>query len=533
MNEASLSKAETGILKRAPARHSQSQAPRPATMPQVRRVLRLAVLILTLASLSSSARAYAQRADALGPQVRKYLSVSTPNVILEHVQIIDGTGAAPSPDQNIHIAAGKITAISPGADQPPSEGTTIINLRGHSVMPGIVGMHNHLFYLARPNLGADGSFDRPALFLQVSFSAPRLYLANGVTTMRTTGSVAPSTDLKLKQAIERGVLPGPHLDVTGPYLDGPNNPNLQMQELTGPEDATETVAYWADRGVTSFKAYKYITRAELSAAVKEAHKHGLKVTGHLCSVTYEEAVEIGIDNIEHGFFANTALDPDKKPDACSSSEGDYTLEHMTPGSPEADRLIATLIRHHVAITSTLPGLASTLAGVQASVDGRPLVRSAVLEAMAPSVREAFLYSRNRPADKSTQAKSALLLRRDMDLERAFVAAGGLLLAGADPVGLSGNIPGFGDQREIELLVEAGFAPVQAIRIATLNGAIFLGRQAQIGSISAGKNADLVVVKGDPATNITDIENVEIVFKDGVGYDPNKLLDSVKGRYGEY
>jgi imidazolonepropionase-like amidohydrolase len=121
----------------------------------------------------------------------------------------------------------------------------------------------------------------------------------------------------------------------------------------------------------------------------------------------------------------------------------------------------------------------------------------------------------------------------MDLQRAFVAAGGLLLAGSDPVGIGGNLPGFGDQRQIELLVEAGFTPVQAIRIATLNGAIFLGRQDQTGSIAAGKHADLVVMKGDPANRITDIENVEIVFKDGVGYDTGKLLESVKGHYGEY
>ena len=196
---------------------------------------------------------------------------------------------------------------------------------------------------------------------------------------------------------------------------------------------------------------------------------------------------------------------------------------MSPGSAEANRLFATLIAHHVAITSTLP---STDAAVN-----RPPLRPAALQAMAPSVREAYLYDRNRPASGSVQ-KDALLLRRDMDLERAFVAAGGLLLAGSDPVS-NGVIPGFGDQREIELLVEAGFAPVQAIRIATLNGAIFLGRQDQIGSISPGKNADLLVMKGDPATRIADIENVEIVFKDGVGYDTNKLLDSVKGRYGEY
>ena len=167
------------------------------------------------------------------------------------------------------------------------------------------------------------------------------------------------------------------------------------------------------------------------------------------------------------------------------------------------------------------------------MDGRPLLRAGVLEALATSAREAYLYSRNRPGDKFALAKIALLLRREMDLERAFVAAGGLLLAGPDPVGVGGLIPGFGDQREIELLVEAGFSPVQAIQIATLNGAIFLGRQDQIGSIAVGKNADLVVMRGNPATRIADIENIEIVFKDGVGYDAKKLLDSVKGHYGEY
>jgi imidazolonepropionase-like amidohydrolase len=489
------------------------------------------LLLFCLAALLRSELAYAQRIDALGPQVRKYVRVSAPKVILEHVLVIDGTGAAPIPDQNISIDGGKITAISPGADHPPSDDTTIINLRGYSVMPGIVGMHDHLFYLARPNLAADNSFDGPALFVQMSFSAPRLYLANGVTTARTVGSVDPYTDLRLKQAIETGMIPGPHLDVTGPYLEGAgNNPNLQMHQLTGPDDVRQTVAYWADRGVTSFKAYKHITREELRAAVQEAHNRGLKITGHLCSVTYTEAAEIGIDNLEHGFFVNTELDPDKKADTCSASGGDYTLEHMIPGGPEADRLIATLISHHVAITSTLPSTASSVP-VAASTDGRPPVRAAVLEAMAPSAREAYLYDRNRP--RSPDSNAALLLRTDMDLERAFVAAGGLLLAGPDPVGIGGLIPGFADQREIELLAEAGFTAVQAIRIATLNGATFLGRQDHIGSIAVGKNADLVVMKGDPATRITDIENVEIVFKDGVGYDTRKLLDSVKGHYGEY
>ena len=499
-------------------------------MKQVRMFLLPAVLTVIPAALAYSPPADGERVDVLGPEVRKYVRVGTPRVVLEHVQVIDGTGAAPSPDRNVTLEGGKITAISPGANVPPSDGTTVLDLRGYSVMPGIVGMHDHLFFFARGNLAPDGSSD--GVFLaEMIFSGPRLYLANGVTTMRTAGTLSPYAELKLKQDIEAGLVPGPHMDVTGPYLNA--RPNSLAYGLTGPEDARQTVAFWADRGVTSFKAYKDITREELAAAVKEAHKRGLKVTGHLCSVTYEEAAEIGIDNLEHGFFANTAQDPGKKPDKCSESEGDSTLEHMTPGSPEANRLIATLIRHHVAITSTLPGLASRVVDLDPSMAGRPAVRPAVLDAMAPSAHDAYLYGRNRPANKSTQASDANLLRRDMELERAFVAAGGLLLAGPDPVGIGGNIPGFGDQREIELLVEAGFSPVEAIRIATLNGATFLGRQDQIGSISVGKNADLVVIKGDPAKRIADIENVEIVFKDGVGYDTRKLLDSVKGRYGEY
>ena len=140
---------------------------------------------------------------------------------------------------------------------------------------------------------------------------------------------------------------------------------------------------------------------------------------------------------------------------------------------------------------------------------------------------------NEPARTVPPLDRAKLFRNGMALEREFVAAGGLLLAGPDPTGDGGVLPGFGDQREIELLVEAGFPPVEAIKIATLNGAKYLGRDASIGSIAAGKNADLVIVKGDPSARIADIENTEIIFKDGVGFDSQKLLDSAKGRYGQY
>jgi imidazolonepropionase-like amidohydrolase len=442
------------------------------------------------------------------------------------VRVIDGAGNPAVEDRNVVIEAGKIAAVLPGEDLAKTDGVTVLDLRGYTVMPGIVGMHNHLYHISRPNLQANGEWEAPLLVPQMTFSSPRMYLAAGVTTMRTTGSVETYADLNLKKMIDSGLVPGPHIDVTGPYLEGANPyVFMQMHQLTGPDDARAMVNYWADQGVTSFKAYMDITRDELKVAIDEAHKRGLKITGHLCSVTYPEAVALGIDDLEHGFFVNTQLDPDKQPDKCPKTVGDATLKRMTPESPEAKELIATLVKAHVAITSTLPVF-------EHGVPGRPPLRPDMLDTMTPEARTAFLYARNRRA-VAPPSNFPELFKRDMQLEHDFAQAGGLLLAGPDPTGNGGTLPGFGDQREIELLVEAGFTPVEAIKVATLNGAIYLGRDKEIGSVAAGKNADLVVIKGNPASRIEDVEKVEIVFKDGIGYDSQKLFESVRGRYGQY
>ena len=459
--------------------------------------------------------------------VQSYVRIGTPRVVLTHVRVIDGTGAAAVDDRNVVIERGKLAAILPGADTAASADTTVLDLRGRSVLPGLVGMHDHLFYIARPNFDEHWVSEPPLLVPEMMFSSPRLYLAAGVTTLRTTGSVEPYADLNLKAEIDAGKLIGPHLDVTGPYLEGATSPFIQMHHLSSPDEARQFVNYWADRGVTSFKAYMNLTRAELKAAIVAAHKRGLKVTGHLCAVSYDEAADLGIDDLEHGFYVNTQLDPGKQPDVCPSSAGVPTLSAMVPGGPEATALIAKLVKRHVAITSTLPVF-------EAGVPGRPPLRPQVLAAMTPQARKAYLYFRERPASLPPRTVDpAALLARDMALERAFVAAGGLLLAGPDPTGNGGVVPGFGDQREVELLVEAGFSPVEAIKIATLNGATYLGRAERIGSIAVGKNADLVVVGGNPAERIADIENVELVFKDGVGFDSAMLLASVAEHYGQY
>ncbi len=460
-----------------------------------------------------------------GPAVKPFVAMPAGRIALVHARVIDGTGAPALEDRTVLIDGARIAAVTTGA---APNGYLTIDASGDTVLPGIVGMHDHQYYIARPNLDSAGHSEPPLVVPQMTFSSPRLYLAAGVTTLRTTGSVEPYSDLNMKRLIDAGTLPGPHMDVTGPYLEGAGSPFMQMHQLADAADATRTVNFWADQGATSFKAYMNITRAELKAAIAAAHARGIKLTGHLCSVTYPEAAMLGIDNLEHGFWVNTQNDPGKTPDICPKSDGNPTVTAMTADSADARALIATLVAHHVAITSTLP----VFEGSSPDYHTLPPRQLALL---SPEARTDYLYLRTLTATRPAARKEggAVQWANDLALERAFVAAGGLLMAGPDPTGAGNVLPGFGDQRAIELLVEAGFSPVEAIRIGTFNGATYLGLTSRIGSVAPGKDADLVLVRGDPSRHIDDIENVRLVFKDGVACDPEALLASVRGRYGQY
>jgi imidazolonepropionase-like amidohydrolase len=446
-------------------------------------------------------------------------------IALTHVRVIDGTGAAARDDQTIVIRDGKIEWVGPAADAKINGSVKILDLTGYTVMPGLVGMHNHMFFPMGGN---------PPMYSNMGFSFPRLYLAMGVTTIRTTGSVQPYLDLEIKKLIDTGRMIGPKMHITAPYLEGEDAFTPVMHALAGPDDARKMVNYWADQGATSFKAYMNITRAELRAAVEEAHKRGLKVTGHICSVTYREAAEIGIDNLEHGLLPDSDFVPDKQPDKCPGAAVGASLRTLDVNSEPVKETIRLLVANKVAITSTLPvfeanaPLAPAQAGPTAIGSASAVMNPRLLNVMNNDARVRYLTNRGRIAADSP---APILIRKSMDFERAFVAAGGLLIAGLDPTGNGGIVAGFGDLREVELLVEAGFTPLEAIKIATLNGAKFLGEDSRIGSIAVGKQADLMIVKGNPALKIIDIENVEMVFKDGVGYDSEKLIQSVQGLVG--
>jgi imidazolonepropionase-like amidohydrolase len=300
--------------------------------------------LLAALTVISCATCFAQ--PQASPTAKDFIRVQSPVIALEHMRVIDGTGAPVKADQTIVISGGKIAAIGKANQvQIPAEAMRI-DFTGRSALPGLVGMHDHLFYPAGGGAGGE-------LYHDMVFSFPRLYLAGGVTTIRTTGAVEPYTDLEIKKAIDAGKMIGPKINVTGPYLDGPGMPLIQVHKLTGPDDAARTVEYWVAEGAGSFKAYNFLTRAELKAAIDAAHKHGLTMTGHLCSIGFREAAELGIDDLEHGLFVDTEFVKDKKPDVCPNPSY-ATAADMEISGEAVQSTIKTLVAHHVAITSTLP-----------------------------------------------------------------------------------------------------------------------------------------------------------------------------------
>lgn len=483
-----------------------------ALAPLLAAALTLAVAPAVIAQTPAPPEAQAAQQPAQA-QRAPYVAYDQPVILIRGVRLVDGTGAPAREGMSVLIRDGRIAEVGPLADVATPEGAAVIDGAGKTLTPGLVLMHEHMFYpTGRANYG------------EMSFSFPRLYLAGGVTTLRTAGSMSPYADLNLRDAIAAGRTPGPDMDVTAPYLNGPGLPILQVNALEGADDAERMVRYWAAEGASSYKTYMNITRAELARVIELAHAHGQKVTGHLCSVTYREAAEAGIDNLEHGFFAATDFVADKQPDLCPGQQvGLVALAAIDPEGPEARALIRLLVDRGVTLTSTLT-IAETF------TPGRPMAPEGALELLTPPVRAQYEQAWPRIQQNSDPASRGLLSQL-MRLEREFAEAGGDLIAGTDPTGYGGVIPGFSSKRQLQLLVEAGFSFETAVRISSLNGARFLGRDAEVGSIAEGKRADLILFDGDPTTDPSAIDRMPQVFKAGVGYDTAAILESLRQTVG--
>lgn len=452
-------------------------------------------------------------AQDFSAQVSRFITTSEQEYAIIDVAVIDGTGEATKEHQTIIIRNKKIAEIGDTDTVTIPKGMRTLQGDGKMVIPGLVMLHEHMFY-TKP-------FENWFSVSQMTFTFPRLYLAGGVTSMRTGGSIQPQTDLNVKKWINEGKMTGPKMHVTSPFIEreGPRVPELGF--IANTDEVAQIVNYWADKGVTSFKVYNNITKEDLRICVEEAHKRGLKVTGHLCSLTYKEASEIGIDNLEHGFMASSDFAQGKEENMCAPFKARSGLIDAAVDGKEINDLIDLLIKNGTAITTT--------PNVFEPYTNREVVPGGGFDALSPAIQERLQKGYERSVGRDSI--SNLLFNKNLKWVKRFYEKGGTLVAGTDPTGAGRTVAGYANQRTVELLVEAGFTLEEVIKICTLNGANFIGEGEVVGSIEQGKTADFILIDGDLRTDIKNIRKMETVFKDGVGFDSQMLFDSVKGQVG--
>ncbi|TJY36461.1 amidohydrolase family protein [Pontimicrobium aquaticum] len=453
------------------------------------------------------------QAQDFSQQVQRFITVDDTLFAITNITVIDGTGNAAKSNQTILVSEGNIIALANNNEIDLSPNTKTIDGSGKTIMPGLVMLHEHMFYTM--------PFENWFSVSQMTFTFPRLYLAGGVTSMRTGGSIQPQTDLNVQKWINEGKMTGPKMHVTGPFIEreGPKVPELGF--IGNTDEVAKIVNYWADKGVTSFKVYNNITKEDLKICVEEAHKRGLKVTGHLCSLTYKEASNIGIDNLEHGFMAASDFAKNKEENICNPFAARQGLTNEDVDGETINALIDLLIKNKTTITTT--------PNVFEPYTDREIVPGGGLNALAPQIQERLKASHERSQGKD--ASTLARFNKNLTWIKRFYDKGGLLVAGTDPTGAGRTVAGFSNQRTVEILVEAGFSVEEAIKVCTLNGAIFLEQDKQIGSLEIGKKADFLFINGDLKNNIKNIRNLELVFKDGIGFNSQKLFESVKGQVG--
>jgi len=463
-------------------------------------------ILLFLLSINTYAQEFSQ-------QVQRFIAVNSEITAITNVAVIDGTGSNTKANQTIILNKDRIHEIGATSKIKIPENAKVIDGTGKTIIPGLVMLHEHLFY-TKP-------FENWFSVGQMTFTFPRLYLAGGVTTMRTGGSIQPQTDLNVKNWILKGQMTGPKMDVTGPFIEreGPRVPELGF--IGNTDEVAKIVNFWADKGVTSFKVYNNITKEDLKICVREAHKRGLKVTGHLCSLTYKEASEIGIDNLEHGFMASSDFAIDKQENICDPFAARTGLANENINGEKINALIDLLIKNKTTITSTPV--------VFEPYTGHEVVPGGGLEALAPQIKERI--QNGYDSRQNRDAASIALFNKNLQWLKRFHEKGGLLVAGTDPTGAGRTVAGYANQRTVEIFVEAGFSVADAIKISTYNGAIFLKKDKEIGTLEKGKKADLILINGSLDQNIKNIRKMEIVFKDGIGFDSQKMFTSVKGQVG--
>ncbi len=414
--------------------------------------------------------------------------------------IIDGTGGPVRVGWSVLIHNERIDTVGLNIEIPA--GAEILELNGRTIMPGLVDMHGHLY----ANVGGviKNQFD----------PYPSLYLAGGVTTIFSPGDFDPEGTVALRDRIERGETVGPRILTAGPYFDNAPSKISWIQGVSSPEEALDQFEVWRNQ-INAVKVYTSITEPQLEAIIRASHAAGFMVTGHLTSVSAGTAIELGINGLEHGIFGMPEFwnkDQSFWDQFCSLAELDIHGE-------AAMTLMDKIVENNVFVDPTTVALQSALPDFDPVVDNWETYLSAETRVNVSNMMKqftpepAYLECLTRAIEKQNQFIGELHRR------------GGLIVAGTDPVAPQ-LIPGYGLHREIQNLVEAGLTPLEAIKATTYNASVAL-KKSHIGTIEAGKLADIMVVEGDPSITISDIGNVVMVFKAGRKYDPVELRKSVQ------
>ena len=468
------------------------------------------ILWITLLTFTSSF------SQDLSDEVSEFVNIKDSVFAITEVTLIDGTGGAIKTNQDVLIVKGKIHAINSNGQEKFPEGTRIIDGKGKTLIPGLIMLHEHLFY-GKPYNGKYKA-------VHMTYTFPPLYLAGGVTTMRTAGSLEANADLNIKNLIDAGKVLGPNIDVTTPHIEREGF-IPQLQSLYGDESPERMIDFYLDKGMTSVKVYNEITKDDLKRIVQTAHARNVKVTGHLCSITYREAAEIGIDNLEHGFMVASDFIEDKEENQCDNRAIGRTIRELNIDDPRLESLMRFLIEKDVTITYTPT--------VFEPFTGREVIPGGGHVALAPYIMEQMQAIYDANANSKRDSLELIAFKDEMERIRKFSQMGGKVVVGTDPTGTGKTIPGYANQRMIELLKETGFNLEESIKIASLDGAAYLEMDQVTGSIEVGKKADLVLIDGDLTEQIENIRKMELVFKDGVGFDSKRIFESIKGKVGLY
>jgi|CZKD01.1.fsa_nt_gi imidazolonepropionase-like amidohydrolase len=404
--------------------------------------------------------------------------------------LIDGTGAAPIPDAAVVIHDGRIVAVGPRSKVKIPKHANVVDARGKTILPGLWDMHAH--------------------FEQVEWGP--IYLAAGVTTVRDCGNEFEFITA-VRDAIAQGRGLGPRLLLAG-IVDGSSTYTIGVERVDTPEQAR----MWTDRyhaaGFQQMKIYSSVKLEELKAVADEAHRLGMTVTGHIPEgLNAYQAIEAGQDQINHiDYIANIMKAP--LPEGASRLDRYKAGANIDLDGPEAKKALVFLKEHHTVVDPTI----ALMEFFTATTAKPPASFEPGVNKVAPELAEQ-LTDVAPPTDRSEIGEK--VYEKELEIVGALHRAGIPVVAGTDQ-----TVPGHSLHREIELYVQAGFTPMEAIQAATIVPARAMGIEKESGTVEKGKRGDLILVNGNPLDDIHKIRNVEDVITNGTMFHTAELWQSV-------